>query len=207
MPKDVDFIEVNQGLERSRQRNIGIENSVGNVIMWLDSDMSIDTGLVKECEGLIKMGYSCVYVPEVIVAKSFFGKIRKFEREFYTGTWVDVPRVVAKNHCPRFNEELHGPEDADFGNRIKGIRAISTHCIYHHDDITLFEYLRKKTYYTKSMERYAELNPGDPCLNIWYRCVVVFVERGKWKKLLRHPVLSLGILFLLLARGIIYARR
>jgi hypothetical protein len=148
-----------------------------------------------------------VYVPEIIVAKSFFGKIRKFEREFYTGTFIDVPRVVARNCCPRFNEELHGPEDADFGNKIKGVRAISKNVLYHHDDISFIDYCRKKIYYTKSMKKYAELNPTDPCLDLKYRGFDVFVERGKWKKLIAHPILTLGVIFLLAVRGIIYARR
>lgn len=212
LPKGVEFIEVNLGLERSRQRNMGIDQSIGNVILWLDSDMSIQPELIKECENLISIGFSCVYIPEVIVSSyrkelSLFGKIRRFEREFYTGTAVDVPRAVARRYCPRFSEELHGPEDAHFGNQIKGMRATSKHCLYHHDDISISEYIKKKIYYTKSMRRYEQLNPNDKCLDLKYRCFDVFVEKGKWKNLICHPILTVGIILLLAVRGIIYARR
>lgn len=207
LPSGVEFIEVDLGFERSKQRNIGILKATGDVLMWLDSDQTISKGLVKECEDLVRMGFSAIYIPEVIVAKSFFGKIRAFEREFYIGTAIDVPRAVWMPFCVLFNESLIGPEDADWGRRIRGLRTVSRNVLYHHDDVSFFEYCRKKAYYTKSMKRYAELNPGDKCLNFRYRCWTVFTEKGKWRKLLRHPILTIGIIFLLAVRGIIYAKR
>jgi glycosyltransferase involved in cell wall biosynthesis len=199
-----ELVIIDRGLERSAQRNIGIREADGDIILWLDSDQSVSPGLIQECKELIQSGYSCVYIPEIIVAKSFFGRIRKFEREFYTGTAIDVPRAVLKKACPMFDETMNGPEDADFGNRIKGFRAISKNPLYHHDDISFREYIRKKAYYSKSMKRYAEKWKDDKCLNLKYRCWTVFTENGKWKKLLKNPILSLGILFVIAVRGVIY---
>lgn len=206
LPASVEFIEINLGMERSRQRNIGIDQSIGNVILWLDSDQSLSSGLVEECEELIKAGYSCVYIPEVIVAESFFGKIRKFEREFYIGTAVDVPRAVARRICPRFNEDLHGPEDADFGNRIPGLRAISKNVLFHHDDIGFIDYFKKKNYYAKSMRLYKELNPNDKVLDWKYRCFKIFLENGKWKKIIRHPILFSCVMGIVIIRAFIYLK-
>lgn len=207
LPNDVEFIEVNLGFERSKQRNIGIKQVTGDIMIWLDSDQSLSPGVVKECQDLISMGYAAVYIPEVIVAKSFFGKIRAFEREFYTGTAIDVPKAVRMSYCPLFDETMSGPEDSDWGRRIKGLKAISRNVLYHHDDVSFKDYVHKKSYYSKSMKRYAELNPDDKCLDIKYRCFTVFTENGKWKKLINRPVLALGIVFLLIVRGVIYARR
>ena len=82
-----------------------------------------------------------------------------------------------------------------------------TLCNFFHDDyLTFGEYCKKKAYYTKSMARYRRLWPNDPCLKISYRCWTIFTERGKWKRLLRHPILTLGIIFLLITRGVIYAK-
>ena len=208
LPFHVEFIEINLGFERSRQRNIGIKQAKGDIIIWLDSDQALSPGLVEECEHLMSMGYISLYIPEVIVAKSFFGKIRAFEREFYIGTFIDVPRAVLRKFCPLFNENLHGPEDADFGNRIPAqFRGVTKSVLYHYDDIRFMEYCKKKYYYTKSMKLYEKLNPNDKCLDIKYRCWDVFVEKGKWKKLLRHPILTVGVMFLLGVRGIIYSQR
>ena len=200
-----ELVVVDCGLERSAQRNIGIRQATGDIILWLDSDQAVSAGLIKECEELVKMGFSAIYIPEIIVGRSFFARIRAFERGFLTGTAVDVPRAVIKRLCPYFDEMLNGPEDADFGQRIKGLKAISKNPLYHYDDIGLLEYLRKKAYYSKSMKRYAEKWPNDRCLNIKYRCWDVFTENGKWKQLLKHPVLSFFMFGLLAVRGIVYA--
>lgn len=190
LPLNVEYIEVDIGKERSVQRNIAIKQATGDILIWLDSDQFLGRGVVEECEALIRMGYTAVYIPEVIMAYSFFGKIRAFERTFYTGTAVDVPKAVNMKYCPLFDETMNGPEDADWGNKIKGLRAVSKNILYHNDDIDFFSYCKKKAYYTKSMKRYAQLNPNDKCLNLTYRCWTVFTERGKWKKLFKHPILT-----------------
>ncbi len=206
IPKDVEFIEVNVGLERSIQRNIGIAKSRGDIVIWLDSDQSLSPKLVDECKDLIKAGFTAIYIPEIIVAKSLFGRIRAYERTFYNGTAVDVPRAVLRVVCPKFNEELNGPEDSDWSNRIPGIRAVSKNVLYHHDDIGFFEYFKKKNYYAKSMRRYKELNPDDRVLDWKYRCFEIFVEEGKWKKIIRHPILFTGVMLIVLIRAVIYLR-
>ena len=152
--KTVEFIEVNLGFERSKQRNIGIKKATGDIVLWLDSDQTVQRGLIEEIQNLISKGYTSLYIPEVLVVKSFFGKIRKFEREFYTATAVDVPRAVRRIKCPLFNEELHGPEDADWGRRVIGMRGTTKKVIYHHDDIGILEYFRKKNLLRKE---YAEV--------------------------------------------------
>lgn len=205
IPEDVELLIIDRGLERSIQRNMGILAATGKYILILDSDQSVSPNLIYECEMLCDEGYTAIYIPEVIVADSFFGKVRAFERTFYTGTYVDVPRFVMADACPMFSTDLSGPEDAEWGYRIKGKRTVSKNVLYHNDDIGFWDYCKKKAYYTKSMTRYAELCPDDPCLNIWYRCVTVFVENGKWKRLLRHPVLSCCVVGLLFVRGVIYA--
>jgi len=205
--RDIEIFEIDTGLERSKQRNIGIRHAKGKYFLILDSDQGVSQGLIEECEAMMEQGYDCLYIPEVIIANSFFGRIRAFERTFYTGTAIDVPRFVRRECCPMFNEELTGPEDADWGNRIPGKRGVTQNVLYHFDDISLLQYIRKKSYYTKSMARYRKLWPEDKCLNIKYRCWTVFVENRKWRKLVRHPILTLGIVFILAVRGWIYLRK
>ena len=207
--KNYELIIVNRNQERSQQRNYGIDLAKGEFLLWLDSDQSISPMLLWECVSLMNnyKHLEGLYIPEVIVADSFFGKIRKFEREFYTGTAIDCVRFVRMSICPRFDLELKGPEDADFDKKVKGPKAVTKYKLFHHDDISPLEYFKKKTYYTKSMRKYAEKWPNDPCLNLKYRCWTVFTEKWKWMKLFRHPILTCGVIFLLIVRGIIYARR
>ena len=202
--KNIELLVIDRGYERSEQRNMGIAESQGDLLLILDSDQSVHPKLIEECVELIKLGYGSIYIPEIIVAKSFFGKVRAFEREFYTATAVDVPRFVRKYLCQQFDTELRGPEDSDWGNRIIGLRATSSYPLYHHDDIGFIEYFRKKHYYSKSMKRYVERNPHDKILNWRWRCFGVFFEKGKWKKVLRHPILFACIMGIIFMRGLIY---
>ena len=57
------------------------------------------------------------------------------------------------------------------------------------------------------MRKYEELNPNDKCLDLKYRCWTVFTEKSKWVELIKHPILTLGVIFLLGVRGIIYSQR
>lgn len=209
---NVELIIVDEGKERSVQRNLGIARATGKYILWLDSDQSLSEGLIEECMEWIRSGVDALYIPEVIIGGevtplSFFGEIRKFEREFYTGTPIDCVRLVRKDIFPMFSTELIGPEDSDMDRRVKGRRETTINPLYHHDDISVWEYFRKKSFYAKSMRKYAEKWPNDKCLDWKYRCFGVFTENGKWKKIIRHPLLSLGVLTIIFIRGIIYVKR
>ena len=68
--------------------------------------------------------------------------------------------------------------------------------------------LEKKAYYTKSFAAYKEKWRGHIAVrrqfSPWYRFVGVFIENGKWKKILRHPILFLGVIFERVAVGLVY---
>lgn len=197
-----ETIVIDEGLERSAQRNIGIDRATGDYLLFLDSDQQLDYFVLEDCVNKIK-DCQAIYIPEGIATKGWFGRLRNWERQFYTGTCVDVVRFV-KNPCPYFDIEQKGTEDSDWDRRIKGKRMISKNCLYHYDNIGIIDYIKKKAYYAKSLKRFAERNPNDKILDLKYRCFWIFVENGKWKRLLRKPHYTLGLIFLLLLRGIIW---
>lgn len=201
--KNIEILEINLGFERSKQRNIGIDRAKGEFLLFLDSDHSVSANLISECVILCSVA-NAVYIPEIIVAKGVFGAIRKWERQFYTGTAIDVVRFVRAKWCPRFDETMNGPEDSDWGKQVLGIRITSVSPLYHHDNISFLTYFKKKAYYAESMKRYAEKWPEDQCLNWKWRCFGVFFEKGKWKKFLIRPDLALAVLIIIFVRGIIY---
>jgi glycosyltransferase involved in cell wall biosynthesis len=199
--RNFETIIVDEGLERSAQRNIGIDRAKGEYFLFLDSDMAVHPRLIEECVEIIKYCYG-IYLPEKIMTKGLFAKIRNFERQFYTGTAVDCVRFVRAYRCPRFDEAMSGPEDSDWDRRILGSKMTATYPVYHFDNINLLGYCKKKAYYSKSMKEFAKKNQGDLVLNLHYRCWKIFTENGKWKKLL-NP-LTLGVIFILAVRGVIY---
>jgi glycosyltransferase involved in cell wall biosynthesis len=202
--KNVEIIVVDEGLERSAQRNIGIGRATGKYIMYLDSDQLVSSRLIDECVELMDCGFNAIYIPEIIMTKGFFGYLRSWERGFYTGTAVDCVRFFRRSNCPLFDESMTGPEDSDHDRRVNGLRAVSRNVLYHHDNIGFIQYLKKKSYYSKSMARFAEKHPNDKVLDFWWRCFGVYTEQGKWKKLLARPDLTICLFGLILIRGVIY---
>jgi hypothetical protein len=79
-------------------------------------------------------------------------------------------------------------------------------------DFLIGPYLAKKSYYARSFDEYVgKWGENDPDirkqLGLFYRFVGVFIEKGKWIRLLAHPVLSAGMFFLRILVGIRYLRR
>lgn len=204
--KDVEIIVVNEGKERSAQRNIGIDRSKGKYIFWPDSDWVLSPGLIQECVELIESKlYDSLYIPEIIQAPGFFAKVRNFERQFYTGvSGIDAVRFLYRGVCPFFDETMSGPEDADFDYRVPGYKGITKSFYYHHDNVGFIRYLQKKAYYSKSMRAFEKKNPNTRVLDLKYRCWGVFIENGKWRKLIRHPFMAICMFGLLALRGVVY---
>lgn len=202
---NIEVIVVDEGLERSAQRNIGIKKAKGKYLLWLDSDMMITNELIEHCVRVMDVQYTdCVgmYLPEHIVTPGWFGRLRNWERQFYTGTLVDVVRFV-RLPCPLFDETLSGPEDSAWERQIKGYKAISLCHFDHQDKVGLMGYLRKKAYYAKNLNQYKRSNPKDKLLTFKYRCWDVFTENYKWEKFFIRPDLAIQVFLLLFARGVI----
>jgi len=202
----IEIICVDEGLERSAQRNAGIRDARGEFILYLDDDQYISSGLIKECVDLMDIyPYEALYIPEIIVTQNWFGRLRNWERGFYTGTPVDCIRFFKAEGCPMFDEAMNGPEDADFNHQF-GWKGITDNPLYHDDNIGVVQYLKKKNFYAKSMERYKDKWPKDKVLNWKWRCFGVFFEHGKYKRVLRRPDLMILIWCLMFIRGIIYLK-
>jgi hypothetical protein len=61
--------------------------------------------------------------------------------------------------------------------------------------------LKKKKYYTSGIQKYIrKWGLTDPetmkQISIRYRLMGVFVEKGKWKKLVRHPLFAIAMCYL-----------
>ena len=89
-------------------------------------------------------------------------------------------------------------------------RLNSCALIYHNEaKFNLKKYFKKKKYYTKSFAIYIR-KWGKDDLDIkkqfgpGYRYLGVFIENGKWKKLLAHPILVAGMFALRFIVGLTY---
>lgn len=206
----------NKGPERSCQRNFGVKQAGGKYILYLDADMILSPDVVKECvDKCESSGCIALYIPERIIGKGFWVKVRDFERSFYNGTCIDCVRFIRKDkflEIGGFDEDLTGPEDWDFDRRINtiGITGIIVSPLYHNErTIDFKKYVGKKAYYAESFKKYRKKwGKNDPIikkqLGFWYRYFGVFLEKGKCMKLLSNPISAVGMYFLRFLVGLSY---
>ncbi|MFC1551039.1 glycosyltransferase [Candidatus Latescibacterota bacterium] len=208
----------NFGPERSAQRNFGVENSSGKYILYLDCDMILSDTVLRECyDKCENEGFTALYIPEIIIGEGFWIAVRNFERSFYNATCIDGVRFINREAFLRiggFDLSLTGPEDWDLNMRINqsGMSGIIDSSLYHNEGaFNLKKYLGKKVYYSHSFANYIEKwGADDPIvkkqLGLWYRYFGVFIENGKWKRMIRHPILTKGMYFLRFMVGVKYMR-
>lgn len=213
----------NHGPERSAQRNFGAKKSKGEYYLYLDADMTLDKNVICECvynlSACLPTGKAdrqemqedkktiALYIPEIILGENFWCKVRRFERSFYNGTTIDCVRFIRMKDFTAvlgFDETMSGPEDWDFDKKIRRLGKVDIikSPLYHNEiKFNIKNYLNKKSYYFKNFDRYInKWGKNDPNikkqLGFYYRYLGVFIENKKWKKILRHPFLSLGVFIL-----------
>lgn len=203
-----------KGPERSAQRNLGWQKARGEWVIVLDADMIIPPETVEEILS-VEEG-DAYWIPEVRTGSGFRVKARNFERSFYDGTCVDALRLFRREILETtggYDENLiAGPEDWELDIRVLATGAkcavLKSHLIHNEKRLTFRKMLEKKAYYTKSFAAYKEKWRGHPAVrrqfSPWYRFVGVFVEKGKWRKILRHPILFAGVMFERFAVGLVY---
>ncbi len=189
-----------KGPERSSQRNYGAQVANGEYLLYLDADMILSPNVIEECmQRCERDRIDALYIPERIVGEGFWIKVRDFERSFYTGTVIDAVRFIRKDLFEKvegFDESLVGPEDWDFDRRMRkiGQTGIINAALYHNEGgFNMKRYLKKKNYYSDGIKNYVKKWGADDSeimkqVGVFYRLLGVFVEKGKWKKLLRHPI-------------------
>ena len=120
--------------------------------------------------------------------------------------------LLTKYNFEEINKKLKNIEiSAALPREIEKLRNLTKKPVIFHNeaDFNLQKYLSKKQYYSKNFDLYIKKwGKDDPDIKkqfgLWYRYFVVFLENGKWKKLLRHPLLAGGMFTLRFLVGLDY---
>jgi glycosyltransferase involved in cell wall biosynthesis len=199
--RHADIVET-FGTERSAQRNRGARLAHGDHLLFIDSDMRLESGVVSDCMETIRCTEAPgVIIPEVSIGEGFLAQCRAFERSCYHGD----DSVEGARFLPRtvfevvggFDENLVAMEDWDLTLRVSAGAALPrTRSFISHDDgrLRLASMLAKKRYYAASAEYYLRKHHRRALsqANIIFR--PAFLRH--WPRLVRHPILTAGFLSL-----------
>ncbi|MFQ5821146.1 MAG: glycosyltransferase [Candidatus Heimdallarchaeota archaeon] len=191
------LIEINA--KRSEARNIGAERARGEFIFFIDSDMELDCNVIEECVKKVREGYDAVISPEISVGEGFWARCKALEKLCYVGDdLIEGSRFFERavfEAVNGYDPWLEAGEDWDLHKRIKEggfeIARIKA-CIKHHDEqISLWNSMKKKYYYAKTIDKYIQKYPNfakkqlTPFRGVFFR---------NWRMLVTDPIHALGLL-------------
>lgn len=190
--------------ERTKAKNIGVSNANGEFVLFVDSDMELESEVIGQCLDVCSTDNRVggVVIPERSVGLGFWIKVRDFERSFYAGSAIESARFYRKkyvNLVGGFDEDYVFYEESTLHQKIEemGLKVnarVSSHILHHEEGFNLRKWLSKKKYYTNSAREYSKKYAKYAQLqtSVRYR-VSLFTTNGKWKRLVRHPILAIGL--------------
>ena len=197
----------NLGPERSAQRNYGlIEIATGKYGMFIDADMVLTPTLVSKCVDEMELNRTFgLHIEEIILGRKWLSKVRRYERQFYSGTVIDGIRFFNREKFVEiggFDSKLPpGPEDWDLDKRMKllGNLKLLSNCGTSLE-WTMSDFIRQKGIEHESTYIGIYHNEDEVNLKKYIKKKIYYSEsmayyRSKWKSSDPDVRKQLGILY------------
>ena len=220
---ELGAVVLDRGPERCAQRNLGWRTAKAEWVIILDADMILPRETLDEILDISDAACDAdedtplvYWIPEVRTGSGIRTKARNFERSFYDGTCIDALRLFRKSVLVKtggYDESLiAGGEDWELDIRIFALgvspAVLKHHLVHNEKSLSFRRLMEKKAYYSKGVADYQAKWAGHPALKrqfgFYYRYIGVFVEKGKWRRLLRHPILVAVMYVERIAVGFVY---
>lgn len=192
-----------KGPERSTQRNFGVQKATGEILFFIDADMTLEKMVVSQAAELLKRDKTikAVIALEKSVGESYWARVRALERNCYLGqSSIEAARIFDRKtffKAGGFDENLVAAEDWDLSQRIAKlgkIGHIKAKVIHHEGTLSILGHLKKKYYYAQDIHRYAQKHPEKFKAQAGIARLGVFFKN--WRKLTADPTHGVGVLIL-----------
>jgi glycosyltransferase involved in cell wall biosynthesis len=193
-------------VERTTAKNFASRKANGTFVLFLDSDMVLEPKVIEQCvDAMQAPDVGGIVIPEKSKGLGFWAKVRDFERSFYYGTKVESARFFRTNQVIEvggFDEEVVMYEESTLPQKIEKIglkTAVRVSSFITHDEgnFKLKNWLKKKRYYSQTARIYTQKYKiySQQQLGLSYR-VGIYLRNKNWVTLMKHPVLSIGLVIL-----------
>jgi glycosyltransferase involved in cell wall biosynthesis len=152
----------------AKARNIGVANSTGEYVLFLDSDQVLSKTVIEECVNKCMVEkVEMILIPEVFVGRGFWSSCSAVWRNNYdevenlyagrVGLIHGKPRFFVKTRildAGLFDDLLLWGEDYDLYERLKKLNVKEGSCssvLYHFEGVSLKQFLLKNLRYGESM--------------------------------------------------------
>ena len=145
-------------------RNMGIANSKGDYLLFLDSDQKLEAGVVEECVSLcLTYGAEAVKIPEHFVGLNFWDKCCALWKNRVVktrGSQGGIPRFYKRRillQLSAFNDKLRWWDDLELYQRLKlaGLREVWCRArVIHYENDSLQDIIRKYVSYGRSIAEF-----------------------------------------------------
>ena len=169
MGQGLNIIYKRENISMAQARKQGVKYATGQILMHLDSDMSITPWLLGEVEDLIiNQNYDGLIIPEEAYGTTFWANCKFVEKKCYENTSVESLRVIKSDiyrSLGGHDEKMVYSEDKDFDIRVKKagfvIGRTSNHLFHNEGDIRLLKTAKKKLNYASTANLFIAKHPEE----------------------------------------------
>lgn len=197
------------------QRRVGATHASGEFLFFIDADMILTSGLIKECVEKCFEGADAVTIPEISFGEGFWSKCKVIERSCYLGdSEMEAPRFIKRSAY-----ELVGGWRDDIGAlddwylkvklELGGFKIVhAKHCLFHNEgSLTLKRLFRKKFSMGKGtkLSRYITVSVKDPKKIVYqltpFRLLKILKRASG---LTNNPLELLGLIIMKIIEGVAF---
>jgi glycosyltransferase involved in cell wall biosynthesis len=159
------------GPERSAQRNRGMHLSTGDVVVFVDSDMTFEPTVAADIVEVLstRPEVGAVIIPERSFGEGFLAECRVLEKSLYVGDdSVEAPRAFRRElilGLGGWDERLTAAEDWDLADRTRStgtvIARVGSYIWHDEGRIQLGATFAKKRYYGRWIAGYLRTHEGE----------------------------------------------
>ena len=186
--------------ERARAKNCGAKVANGKYVLFLDSDMELESRVVEECVETMENDASIggLTIPERSVGNSYWVRVRDFERSFYSRTEVESARFFKRDlvlQVDGFDEQTEFYEESTLPQKIEVLRLNVRQCVksfvlHHEENLKLANWLRKKYHYGRTASLFVQHSARKSHkTSVSYRAQLFLKSR----RFFAHPILAIGV--------------